>query len=137
MGFEVFAKSSAPLSKVPTVTLQRRGTISINRAAFNLMKEPDAVELLWDGDRRLVGFRAAPVDAPNAYPVRAQNQKTDAGPFLIAGTAFTKYYDIDTSQAVRYVPKADGDIVFIELDGPSQHVTSNREGRTKRTDSDD
>lgn len=131
MGFEVFEKSSAPLTKVPTVTLQKRGTISLNRSAHALMDGADYVELLWDNERRVVGFRPTSESNPNAYPVRAQNSKTDTGPLIIAGMAFTKFYGIDTSHAARYIPEREGEIVCISLDGPHQRVTSNRDRRTR------
>ena len=137
MAFEVFEKSSAPLAKVPQVTVQRRGTISVNRSAHALMSEAEAVELLWDRDRRVIGFRPAPVDAPNAYPVRPQNARQKAGPLLIAGYAFTKFYGIDTSSAVRYVPTVEDGIVCIALDGPSQRVTSNRAGSGRSSETTD
>lgn len=134
MGFEVFEKSSAPLTKVPTVTLQKRGTISINRSAHSLMDRAEFVELLWDRERRVVGFRPTEEDNPNAYPVRPQNSKTDTGPLIIAGMAFTKFYGIDTDHAARYVPEREGEIVCIALDGPHQRVTSNRNRAAHKSD---
>lgn len=131
MSFEVFEKSSAPLTKVPTVTLQKRGTISINRSAHALMDRADFVELLWDRDRRVMGFRPTSGTSPNAYPVRPQNSKTDTGPLVIAGMAFTKFYGIDTTHAVRYIPEREGEVVCVSLDGPHQRVTSNRSRRNQ------
>lgn len=129
MGFEVFQKSSAPVSKVPTVTIQKRGLISLNRAAHALIGAPDFVELLWDADRRVVGLRPASAESPNAYPARPQSVKTDKGPILVAGTVFTQYYDIPTEESRRWVVRAEDGILCIDLQQESQLATSNRNGR--------
>jgi hypothetical protein len=50
MAFEVFDKRQAPLAKAPAVTIQRRGLMSLNRAAYNMINEPSTVELLYDRD---------------------------------------------------------------------------------------
>lgn len=126
MGFEVFEKSSAPLAKVPTVTIQSRGLFSLNRSAYALIGNPEAVEFLWDPERRVVGLRPSPVESPNAYPARPQNSKAETGPILIAGSAFTKFYNIDTTQARRWVPHVEDEILCIELESSSQRVQSNR-----------
>ena len=129
MGFEVFQKSSAPLSRVPAVTIQKNGLFSLNRAAHGLIGEPDFVELLWDAKQRVIGLRPAKEDNPNAFPVRAQSSKTDKGPVLVAGTLFTRHYDIPTHQSRRWVVRADDGILCIDLKQESQVATSNRAGR--------
>jgi len=126
MGFEVFEKSSAPLAKVPTVTIQMRGLVSLNRSAYALIDNPEAVEFLWDAQRRVIGLRPAPVESPNAYPARPQNAKSETGPILIAGAAFTKFYEIDTTEARRWVPRMEGNILCVDLESPGQRVHSNR-----------
>lgn len=127
MGFEVFQKSSAPLAKVPSVTIQRRGLISLNRAAWNLIDDADHVELLYDPSERVIGLRPSSTSSPNAYPVRPQTTASSKGPVLIAGQMFTKFYKIDTDQAMRYLdPKVVDGILCIDLKQPGQKATSNR-----------
>lgn len=126
VGFEVFQKNSAPLAKVPTVTLQRRGLLSLNRSAYALIGNPAAVELLWDPERQVIGLRPAEETNPNAYPARPQASNSDRGPFLIAGTAFTQYYKIDTSETQRWVPQVEDGILCIDISKPGQKATSNR-----------
>lgn len=130
MPFEVFEKSSAPLARVPSVTIQKRGIISINRAAHTLIGSPEAVELLWDGERKLIGLRPSKETEPNAYPARPQSAKTGKGPIVIAGTMFTQYYKIDTSQSLRYRPSVEDGILVIDISKPGQVVSSNRAGRS-------
>lgn len=132
MGFEVFKKSSAPLAKVPSVTIQRRGLISMNRSAYALIGDPEAIELLFDREERIVGLRPAELTDPNAYPVRPQGSG-DTGPLLIAGQMFTKYYGIETDQAIRYVnPSMTEGILCIDLKSEGQLVTSNRSRPRKK-----
>lgn len=126
MGFKVFEKGSAPVSTVPTATIQKRGLISLNRAAFALIDSPEAVELLWDEDRRIIGIQPAPLQSPNAYPARPQSSASNKGPVLIAGNLFTRFIGLDTSEARRWVPTVEGDVLCIDMTEPGQRVTSNR-----------
>jgi len=126
MGFEVFEKKSAPLAKVPNVTIQRRGLLSLNRAAYALLNDPEAVLLMWDADRKIIGLKAASIEEPNAYPARPQSAKTGKGPIMVAGTLFTQYYKIDTTESRRWIPSLEGDILCIDLSKDGQKVASNR-----------
>lgn len=129
MGFEVFQKSSAPVSRVPSVTLQKKGLLSINRAAHALIGSPEAVQLLWDPERRVMGLKPVPEADPNGYPARPQSAKTGKGPILVAATKFTQFYDIDTTTSLRYVPFAEDGVLCIDVSKPGQPVTSNRVSR--------
>lgn len=129
MGFKVFEKGSAPVSTVPTVTIQKRGLFSLNEAAFALLRNPAAVQFLWDEENRLIAIQAAKLEDPNAYPTRHQgsaNTSQKRGAVLIAGTMFTKFIGLDTSIAKRWVPEHDGDLLIVDLNKPSQTVVSNR-----------
>jgi hypothetical protein len=125
MGFEVFQKSSAPVSKVPTVTLQKRGLLSMNRAAHHLIGDAEFVELLWDADERVIGIRPAAPENPNAYPARPQSATAGKGPILIAGSIFTRHYDIDTTESRRWVVEALDGILCVDLNKEFQVATSN------------
>jgi hypothetical protein len=136
MGFEVFNKRLAPLSKTPSVTIQKRGLMSLNRAAYALLGEPKAVELLYDREERVIGLRPVSEDVPHAYPLRAQSSKQQAGPLMLAGTAFTQHYDIDTSVSRRWVPRMRGEVLCIDLKQEGVEATSNR-GRRRPDNSDE
>jgi hypothetical protein len=133
VGFEVFKKGSAPVPKVPAVTVQRRGLISLNRAAYDLIGAPEAVELLWDAERSLIGIRATELTNPNAYPARQQTAKSGRGPILIAGTLFTQFIGLDTAVAFRWVPTMEDEILCVDVSKPGQQATSNRVRSAKRT----
>lgn len=128
MAFEVFKKSSAPVSTVPSVTIQKRGLISLNRAAYELIGSPEAVELLWDFDRRVIGLRATDLANPDAYPARPQSAQSNRGPILVAGSLFTRYIGLDTTEAKRWVPQVEDGILTLDLKVEGQPVSSNRRG---------
>lgn len=130
MGFIVYEKGSSPAPTVPSATVQKRGLISLNRAAMDMLRgdsseDPEGVELLWDPDRKVIGIRGVPLDSPNAYPLRAQGNKSK-GPFLIAGTMFTRFIELDTSGARRWTPSSEEGILCIDLNSPSAKVASRR-----------
>lgn len=124
MAFEVFDKRNAPLAKSPSITIQKRGIFSINKAAHRLIGEADTVELLYDKENRIIGLRPAEV-SPHAYAVRTQSHREGAQAIL-SGSAFTQYYDIDTSVSRRWEPYMEGGILCIDLKGASTEVRGNR-----------
>lgn len=133
-GFEVFTKKMAPLGKTPGVTIQKRGIITINRSAHALLGEPKAVELLYDRERERIGLRAVDETAQHAYQLRPQGLG-DTGPMVVAGTAFTNYYKIDTSVSRRWVPKLEDGVMVLDLP-EGLEVTSNRNRGTRDTAQD-
>ncbi|MDX3190324.1 hypothetical protein PV458_18090 [Streptomyces sp. MN03-5084-2B] len=133
MPFEVFTQKMAPLARVPSVTIQKRGLMSMNRSAYALLGEPSAVELLFDSDEKVVGLRAVDETVPHAYPVRPQSKNKETGPLLVAATAFTQYYGLDTTVSKRWVPVLKDNILCIDLKEPGAIATGNR-GRGGATD---
>ena len=57
MPFEIYKRQRAPASIEPAVTIQKRGTFSLNSAAYAVLGSPKAVELLYDRERELIGLR--------------------------------------------------------------------------------
>jgi hypothetical protein len=126
--FQVFDKRAVPLSGEPMVTIQRKGPISINKAAFHAMGEPSFVELLYDPDERIVGFRPLKEQLPHAYPVRHQGRGST---FLIAGHAFLRFYGIPNEVSTRFAAEMFGDVLGVDLKKKGIEVTGNRTGRKK------
>ena len=131
MAFEVFDKRMAPLAKAPSITMQRRGIFSINTAAHKLIGEPESVELLFDKEAQVIAMRRS--NESHAYVIRKQTAR-DAGQVILSATAFTQYFDIDTSVSRRFKPYVDADMLCIDLKGPSTEVRGNR---TKRETSEE
>lgn len=114
MAFEVFKKGSSPRSKSPVVTIQRRGIISMNSAAHQLLGAPSSVELLFDTERRIVAMRESA--EPHAYPVRHQK---GGQTYSVSATAFAQNYDIDLSATRRYKPFKEDGLLCVDLRGKS------------------
>jgi len=123
MGFEVFDKRMAPLAKAPSVTIQKKGIFSINRAAHNLIGAPDTVELLFDREAKIIAMK--PSDEPHAYAIRPQTA-SGTGQVILSASAFTQYYNIDTEVSRRYKPYEQDGMLCIDLQGPSVEVIGNR-----------
>ena len=134
MNFEIFDKRMAPLAKAPSITIQKRGIFSINKAAHKLIGEPETVELLFDKEAQVIAMRQS--SESHAYTIRPQSKK-DTGQMILSATAFTQYYDIDTSVSRRYKPFAQdtpmGKMLCIDLKGESVEVHGNR-GKSKVSD---
>ena len=103
MPFEVFDKRMTPLAKAPSVTIQKRGVISLNKDAHDLLGGAETVELLFDPVRRVMALRPADDSSPHAYAVRA-GSKRGPGQAIVSATAFTQHYGIDTTATKRWKP---------------------------------
>lgn len=135
MAFEVFTKRLVPLANAPYVTIQKRGTVSLNKSSHHLLGAPTAVELLYDPEEQIVGFRAVDPEVEHAYAIRSMGgqgrSESSATTFMVSGTAFFKYYEIDTSEARRYPAEIIDNILRVDLKTEGTIVTGNRNGATK------
>lgn len=118
MDFERFDKRQTSIAGSPFVTIQRGGRVmTINRAAYEMLGSPEAVELLYSKKNRVIGIRQASKTEAYAFPLRGQGRKGhDPSNYLVAVQAFTKHYDIDTSVARRYPVEMQDDILTVSLD---------------------
>jgi hypothetical protein len=97
--FEEFSREDSREGRGdPMFTLQARGLISLNRAAFTALGEPDAVTLLYDQDEAIVAMRKASKAHPNSYMVR----KLQSQSWLVGAQGFTAHYGIATERARRF-----------------------------------
>ncbi len=126
--FQVFDKRAIPMKKRPQVTIQAKGTLSFNASAHHLLGEPKAVELLYDREERIIGFRPTKADGLNAYPMRSVSA---GGNFVVAGIAFLKYYDIPFGIPVRYEADFADGVLMVDLKGEGREAMSHR-GRVAR-----
>lgn len=90
----------------PMFTLQKRGLISLNLAAFKALGEPAAVALLYDPDEGIIALRKVPRTYHNGYAVRKQPNSRS---YLVGATGFTSYHKISTDVPRRYVGHRYGD----------------------------
>ncbi len=93
----------------PMFTLQRRGLISMNQAAFKALGEPVTVALLYDPDEGIVALRKVPRTYHNGYHLRKQNNSRS---YLVAATGFTSFHKISTDVSRRYLGRQYDDQVM-------------------------
>jgi hypothetical protein len=129
--FEVFTKALMPLKSEPTLTVQKNGAISLNKAAHVALGSPAAVELLYDQKTRTIGLRAVGSDADHAYAVRS-SRGNGLSPFVISAMAFLHFYDIDVAVSRRWSAYLYDGVLCIDLDDASTEVTSNRARKRSR-----
>jgi hypothetical protein len=125
MGFEIFDKRMTPLAKAPSVTIQKRGVISLNKAAHDLVDNAETVELLYDRDRHVMALRAADDSSPHAYAVR-NGSKRGPGQAIVSATAFTQHYGIDTTATRRWKPFVEDGMLCVDLTEEGTVITGNR-----------
>lgn len=116
-GFETFTKRMSSTGKKPFVTIQKRGLLSINKAAYTAMGEPAAVELLFNPKERVIAVRPVAEEVNHAYPVRplGGGGASDASSYLIGATAFTQYYEIPTEVSIRREVEIRDKVLFLDL----------------------
>ena len=131
MPFETFKRQRLKPGAEPFVTIQKKGVLSLNRAAHAALGEPEAVELLYDRESRLIGMRKVDSSLEHAYTVRSFGR---GGTWLISGTAFASYYDIDTSVPTRRKGRVEDGMLVIDLNDPGTPALSNRERRKAETE---
>lgn len=121
MAFETFEKNRMPSKEQPAVTIQKRGALSLNNAAYEYIGAPSFVELLYDREERLIGIRQSDADTPHAYAVRGtgKNQATR----VVSGRAFLAYYEIPRGVARRWIAEKRDGMLVIDLKQPGTEVS--------------
>jgi hypothetical protein len=84
----------------PQFTWQARGLLTMNRAAFQALDEPEAITLLYDANERIVGFRKVDPANKNAHAVRKQPKSHT---YRVGAQGFAAYHGIQTLRARRFV----------------------------------
>ncbi|MGD8150664.1 hypothetical protein [Ornithinimicrobium sp. Y1694] len=128
MGFEVFDKRHAPLRGTPSVTVQKRGIVSINGPAHKLIEGAKVVELLFDRERQVMAIRPSE-PSPRAYEMRGPSK---TGQTILSAIAFMQAYDVDTSVSRRYEPFMEDGMLCINFAGESTEIHGNRAGASKK-----
>jgi hypothetical protein len=114
-----------PLAKAPSVTIQKQGVISLNKAAHDLLGRAETVELLYDQERQVMALRPTDDSSPHAYAVRA-GSKRGPGQAIVSATAFTQHYGIDTTATKRWKPFVEDGMLCVDLTVEGVLITGNR-----------
>src|SRR5262245_30387780 len=112
--FEEFTGRWRQQATGPKASIQRRGTMSLNKAAFEALGKPSHVLLLYDRTARVIGVKPADSSIKHAYPLRKQPA---ADSYLFSGVTFLDYYHIphDKLTAFDDVEAEDG-VLILRLD---------------------
>ncbi len=122
-GFEVFTRRSTPIIKDHYVAIHKRGTISLNRSAVEALGQPEAIQLLFNREKRIIAFRPVEPKTEGAYPLRRQQQSNS---WLVAGQAFLNFYDIDHGITRRYIGELRDKMLRIDLTQGGTEATNSR-----------
>ncbi|MHC5559299.1 hypothetical protein [Kocuria sp. U4B] len=126
MPFETFIKRMTPLAKAPSVTIEKRGVISLNKVAHDLVDNAKTVELLYDRARQVIAVCATDDSPPPpAYAVR-RGSKRAFDQAIISTPAFTAHYGIDTTTIRRWKPFVEDSMLCVGLTEEGTVITGNR-----------
>lgn len=110
--FEKFRRYKVTEGDEPIVSLHLRGIFALNKNAYDKLGEPEAIEILYAPEEKVIGFQAAPKSSPDAYAVR-RNTKTA---FQVEGRGFLKYYNIPKeATGRRYRAEMMDDVLTVNL----------------------
>ncbi len=123
--FETFSRRLLSLQAQPHVTIQRRGSMSLNQSALQALGGPEAVELLYDRAAAIVGLRAVDPHSDSAYQVRRAS-RSPTGPWVISAMAFTKFYGIDVSATRRWPAYVEDSVLCVDLAAAPVAVSGER-----------
>jgi hypothetical protein len=108
---EVFDRRAKPIVRQPIISIQKRGTFGLNKAAFEALGHPKAVMLVHaiNNGQHVIGFRPTNRNSPRAYPVRAQARNSS---FQVAGKAFCDHFGIPFGENKKFpATMVEGDLV--------------------------
>jgi hypothetical protein len=126
--FQRFSRDLVALKRDPWVTIQKRGTISLNRAAYLLLGSPKAVDLLYSSEHQIVGLRPGDPRDRDAVAVRSPTGK-DGGPFVVSGLAYIRFYEVLVDTSRRWPAYLENGVLCVDLREPGVPVSSNRAKR--------
>lgn len=113
MPFEVFTERNArKVIPEPLVTLHRTGGFALNRAAYEALGKPERIELLYDREERIIGFRLDEDAQAHTYPV---SQANDSQYYTFSGHAFRNYYDLGERDTGRFRARLIDGILTVDL----------------------
>lgn len=122
--FTTFDRRSARRAlSTPELTIQSKGAISMNAAAYEAMGSPGAVELLFDDAQRVMGLRKVGDSTPHAYPIRPIGK---GATYVLSAKAFFAFHDLPLGEPVRRVVTIEDDVLIVDLKDPGRVAISNR-----------
>ncbi len=110
--WSLYQLRGARISENAEITIQARGSLTINKPSRDALGSPEAVELLYAAKDKMIGIRAAKREDPYSYPLREVSKSS----FAIAAGSFCRYYKIPMGDtARRYTAKMYDNVLGISL----------------------
>jgi len=95
------------------VTINKRGHIFLNRRVLEALGEPDAVTLMYDRRRSIIGVMPSPLHRSHAYPLRRKDRQTSRGRMVHANN-FCKHYSIRPAETLVFLsPEVSKDGILV------------------------
>ena len=118
--FEKFRRYKVTEGDIPIVSVSLRGIFSLNRLAYEALGKPEAVEVLYAPEERVIGFQPAPRNSPDSYAVRHHTKTAHQ----VEGRSFMKYYEIpEDRKGRRYRAEVvDDSILTVDLNQDTEDV---------------
>ena len=93
------------------VTLNSRGVILLNKAAYECIGSPGAVELLFDEDEGVIGLKPKDLRHQNAFPLKYKGTSSKKYQYrIISASPFCKHFDIKPKSTILFTqPDMDND----------------------------
>jgi hypothetical protein len=101
------------------VTLNSRGVILLNKAAYECMGSPGAVELMFDEEEGVIGLKPKDLRHQNAFPLKGKwVDKKKYQYRIIHASPFCKHFDIQPKSTILFTqPDMDDDgTLLLSLD---------------------
>jgi len=128
--FEIF-ESGPDVSNTDRVhvTINKSGHIFLNRRTLDAIGQPDAVTLMYDRRRSIIGVQPTPLNRTNAFPLKKQETgrgKASRGRMVYAKN-FCNHYSIRPQETLAFTsPEVNKDgILILDLNA----VTSAKKAR--------
>ncbi len=122
--FEVYRRGSAttpPPADTPLVTIEKQGAIVLNKPAYVALSYAQAIELLYDPAKQVIGLRAVPMTQAGAFWVVQRRGGAAFGPqrlieeWAIYTAAFLEQHGIAPAKRQQFATGMTADILTISL----------------------
>ena len=84
------------------VSLSPKRNFFLNRKTLEALGDPDAVVMIYDRRRTIVGVRRASIETPNAYRLKRKEQKRGATGRVLYAANFCRRYGIAPSETLAF-----------------------------------
>lgn len=116
-GFEAWDRRlRAPANqkgRVAFMSIRADGTIGINKAAYEMLASPSAVQLMFDPKLRRVGLK--PVERDHERAAYSSYYLLDRASDVLPCRRFCEHYGIPLGETKRYTPKVIDGVLVVDL----------------------